>query len=161
MHLCTNNTSYSLIYSLHSCSAWETALTVELSSVLQCKSHDLVMGQWSQSVTLDRNRETKTGHSFNDDVNCYDYKPRTASMEDKWNVSMKRWLNDTDMIRSTRKLVTVPLRLRIAYVLGRDWNRAFGVISKLLSAMAMQFPSHFPYRHIRCVNVTLFIRSNN
>jgi hypothetical protein len=30
----------------------------ELSSVIRCKSHDLVMCQWSQSVIMDRDRET-------------------------------------------------------------------------------------------------------
>lgn len=43
-------------------------------------------------MTIDRDRQTETGDLFNDVVNCYDYKQRTASMEHEWNIWSVRWM---------------------------------------------------------------------
>jgi hypothetical protein len=86
-----------LTSSLQSCSARETTRMAELLPVL-CKSDDLVMCQWYRQWPW-RQTERETGDLFNDAVKCYDYKQRTGSMEDEWNMKMECWWNDNDIGR--------------------------------------------------------------
>jgi hypothetical protein len=159
MHLCTNNISHTMIRSLHSCSAWQTTLEAEVSSVIDVKVTTLwCVSDHSQRLRTETERQKPVIYLTTLwTATIISKEQRRCKMNEMYGALTEwRW-HGTKYFQTIR----VPLRLRIPYVLVRDWNRDVGVISQLLSALTMQFPSKFPYPHRRGVNVTFFIWANN
>lgn len=103
-------------------------------------------------------RQTKTEISYL----CYNFKQRIESMEGEWNISTGRWWNEIDMgWTNLTETVTMPLRLQIPYIHVRDRIQAFGIRSQRLTALTMQFRSHFTFTHRRREYITLYITAHH